>query len=98
MKAKHIGRVVRINGNRGIVIGHDPKKHSSYQVRFENPNYFKMTDWWFHEDEIVKALSPHYKKFGPECECGWDKLPELNKTPYSHAQWCVKYKRKGDTK
>ena len=100
---RYMNRKVKINGYTGECISYLPKT-DEYMVRFDKPHPFRNDDWEFPESTVARSLLPFswsdavmgLGEFAPKikCECGAESA--LNKreiSPYSHAVWCMKFKR-----
>lgn len=88
---RYKGSVVRIQGKLGTVVGWKQRFDGvmEYEVKFDAGHGFGMDVWLFEESVIQKSMLHGWKQ--PKCECGAETMKDS--TPYSHAQWCSKWKR-----
>ena len=98
------GDRVDVDGYKAVITGVDPST-GYYEVKFDKGHPFAVDTWDLPESRLKKVMTPfptfgewsfEYGSRAPEakkCDCGAHKLPERDQTPYSHAQWCIKFKR-----
>ena len=99
-----VGDKVEVDGHTGIVQGRDPIS-GEYEIKFDKGHPYP-TDVWQLPESRLNRVTPTFPTFGewtfeynaskPEaikCDCGAHKLVERDRTPYSHAVWCSKFKR-----